>query len=523
MRTIFLVSILVNINISISQQNLISTHSFYRDQLFWIRNDMLIANNQTIYKTSYYRNSFLPTTENRYNLHENIKDSSIQYYDFAEVLYKKHLIEVKSKDCFLTISPLIDLSLGIDLKDTSSLNLFQNTRGVLIEGDLFKNFSFSTSFFENQSRFSSYEQQFINERGEFRPVSNGYAQENGVISGASRTKPFKTNGYDYSYAIGNIIYSPHKKIDLIAGNNQQFIGTGYRSMLLSDNSSYSPYFRVDYYISKRLSFNYLRSRNMNLIRKKNYTTVEGFYQPKGFGINYLTYHVTPKLNLSLFDGTIWSMGDSLQTKSVNPLFYNPIPFVSAFLKDSTCYAIQGLNLNWIVTNKIRAYSQLAIGDLDSKQLAFQLGFRGYDFFKLKNSMIQLEFNMASETMYQSKYSRLNYSNYNLPLAHTKGNAFKELVLRFNWEYKRCYIDLKSINYYLDNFNRTALLPIPKSNISTDGFVFLNQLEIGYRFNKKINLTIFANCIYRYNNATKSQNLILSTGIRTALINHYNDY
>jgi hypothetical protein len=131
--------------------------------------------------------------------------------------------------------------------------------------------------------------------------------------------------------------------------------------------------------------------------------------------------------------------------------------------------------------------------------------------------------MASETMYQSKFSRLNYSNHNLPMAHTKGNAFKELVLRFNWEYKRCYIDLKSISYYLENFNRTALLPIPKSNISTDGFVFLNQLEIGYRFNKKINLTIFANCIYRYNNATKSQNLILSTGIRTALINHYNDY
>ncbi len=523
MRTIFLVSILVNLNFLVSQQNLISTHSFYRDQLFWIHNDILITDNQTIYKTSYYRNSFLPTTENRYNLHDYIKDSSIQYYDFAEVLFKKHLIEVKSKDCFLTISPLLDLSLGKDLKDTSSLNLFQNTRGVIIEGDLFKNFSFSTSFFENQSRFSSYEQQFINERGEFRPISNGYAQENGVISGAARTKPFKTNGYDYAYAIGNIVYSPHKKIDLIAGNNQQFIGTGYRSMLLSDNSSYSPYFRVDYYISKRFSFNYLRSRNMNLIRKKVYTTVEGFYQPKGLGINYLTYHFSPKINLSLFDGTIWSMGDSLQTKSVNPLFYNPIPLVSAFLKDSTCYAIQGLNLNWIVTNKIRAYSQIAIGNLDSKQLAFQLGFRGYDLFKLNNSMIQLEFNSATATMYQSEFSRLNYSNYNLPLAHTKGNAFRELVIRFNWEYKRCYIDLKSINYYLENFNRTALLPIPKSNISPDGFVFHNQLEIGYRFNKKINLKVFANGIYRYDNATKSQNFILSTGIRTALINHYNDY
>lgn len=523
MRTIFLVSILVHFNYLISQHNLISTHSFYRDHLFRIHNDRFISNNQTINKTSYYTNSFLPTTENRCNLHDYLKDTSVQYYDFSEVLFKKHLVEVKSKDCFLTISPLVDLSLGRDLKDTSSINLFQNTRGILIEGDLFKNFSFSTSFFENQSRLSSYEQLFINERGEFRPTSFGYAQENGSISGATRTKPFKTNGYDYAYAIGNIVYSPHKKIDLIAGNNQQFIGSGYRSMLLSDNSSYSPYFRVDCYISKRFSFNYLRSRNMNLVRKKTFTTVEGYYQPKGLGINYLTYNFSPKLNLSLFDGTIWSMGDSLQTKAVNPLFYNPIPFVSALLKDSTCYAIQGLNLNWIISKKIRAYSQVAIGNLDSEQLAFQIGFRGYDLFKLKNSMFQLEFNSATSTMYQSKFSRLNYSNYNLPLAHTKGNGFKELVLRFNWEYKRCYIDLKSISYYLENFNRTALLPIPKNNITPDGFLFHNQLELGYRFNKKINLTIFANAIYRYDDTSKSQNVIVSTGIRTALINHYNDY
>jgi hypothetical protein len=364
---------------------------------------------------------------------------------------------------------------------------------------------------------------FINERGEFRPISSGYAQENGSISGATRTKPFKTKGYDYAYAIGNIIYSPHKKIDLIAGNNQQFIGSGYRSMLLSDNSSYSPYFRVDYYISKRFSFNYLRSRNMNLVRKKTFTTVEGFYQPKGLSVNYLTFHASNYVNISLFDGSIWAMGDSLKTRPVNPLFYNPVPIVSAFLNDSISYSIQGFNLNWQLGQNIRSYAQFAIGKLDFKQIAYQIGFRIYDPLKLKKSMVQLEFNSASNNMYQSQFSRLNYSNYNLPLAHTKGNAFKELVLRFNWEYKRCYMDVKSISYYLENFNRTALLPIPKNNITPNGFVFHNQLELGYRFNKKINLTIFANAIYRYDDTSKSQNFIVSSGIRTALINHYNDY
>jgi hypothetical protein len=517
MRIHFILFILVISKSIFSQHNLISTHTFFRDKLLanW--------NNNQSSSGSYIGNSFLPVTENRFNLPLKLKDTSIQYYEFAEVLYKKHLAELKSNDCFLTISPLMDLSLGKDLKDTSSINLFQNTRGIQIEGDLFKNFSFSTTFFENQAIFSNYEREFIRERGEFKYSGTNLVQQNAVIPGGGRTKKFKENGYDYAFAIGNIVYSPHKKIDLIAGNNQQFIGSGYRSLLLSDNSFSSPYFRMDYYISKRISFNYLRSRNMNLIRKKTYTTVEGYFQPKGLGVNYLTYHVSSKINLSLFDGTIWSMGDSLQTKAVNPLFYNPIPFVSALLNDSTCYAIQGLNVNWIITNKIRSYGQIGIGNLDSKQFAFQVGLRAYDLFKLKNSMVQLEFNSATSTMYQSKFSRLNYSNYNLPLAHTKGNAFKELVFRFNWEYKRCYLDLKSITYYLENFNRSGLLPIPKSNISPDGFVFHNQLEMGYRFNKKVNLTIFANGIYRFDNTSKDQNLILSVGIRTALINHYNDY
>lgn len=518
MRILFVLLILVISKGYFSQHNLISTQTFYRDQLFANR-----KNSRNTDSTTYCGNSFLPITENRFNLPLYLKDNSSQLYEFAEVLFKKHLFELKSKDCFLTVSPLFDLSLGRDLKDTSSVNLFQNTRGILIEGDLFKNFSFSTAFFENQAIFSNYEREFIRERGEFKYSGNNLVQQNAVIPGGGRTKKFKENGYDYAFAIGNIIYSPHKKIDLIAGNNQQFIGSGYRSMLLSDNSSYSPYFRVDYYISKRLSFNYLRSRNMNLIRKKTYSTVEGYYQPKGLGVNYLTFHVLNNLNLSLFDGTVWSMGDSLQTKSANPLFYNPIPFVSALLKDSTCYTIQGLNVNWIITNKIRSYGQIGFGNLDSKQVAYQVGLRAYDLFKLKKSMIQLEFNSASSSMYQSKFSRLNYSNYNLPLAHSKGNGFKELVFRFNWEYKRCYIDLKSISYNLENFNRTALLPIPKSNISPNGFVFHNQLEMGYRFNKKINLTIFANGIYRFDEISKSENFILSAGIRTALINHYNDY
>jgi hypothetical protein len=183
----------------------------------------------------YVGSGFLPIIESDYNLNQRIQDSSVFYSDFTIGLNRKHMVELEGKDYFLTISALGHLSVGRDLLDTSNLNLFQNTRGVLVEGDLFKNFSFSTSFFENQARFSAFESQFVADHGEMYTYWYGYQQQNGVVPGAARTKPFKVNAFDYAYAIGSLIYKPIKRLSIVAGNNQQFIGSGYRSMLLSDN------------------------------------------------------------------------------------------------------------------------------------------------------------------------------------------------------------------------------------------------------------------------------------------------
>ena len=172
------------INVS-SQHNLISTHSFYRDKLF-----------ETSRTESYNGNSFLPLTEANYDLQKHLKDTSIFYYDFAVTVFKKQLVEIKTEDCFLTISPTFNFSLGRDLKEENPRNLFQNTRGFIIEGDIAKNFSFATTFYENQARFSNYESDFISSHGEFYFNGNGlnYNMQNGVIPGSTRTKEFKKDG-----------------------------------------------------------------------------------------------------------------------------------------------------------------------------------------------------------------------------------------------------------------------------------------------------------------------------------------
>ena len=496
----------------LSQTNLISTHSYYRDQLM-----------NSTRPNSYAGNGFLPITESDYNLPSAIRDSSVLYNDLAVGLLRKHMVELEGKDYFLTISAIGQLSLGRDLLDTSKANLFQNTRGILVEGDLFKNFSFSTSFFENQARFSDFESQFIQNNGEFYTYWYGYNQQNGVVAGAARTKPFKTNAFDYAYAVGSFIYKPIKQLSIIAGNNQQFIGSGYRSMLLSDNTCGSPYLRVDYKLNSKWTLNFLRARHMNLVRKKTYSTVEAYYQPKGFSVNYISYQLSKKSIISFFEGSTWSMGDSLSTKSINPLYFIPVPGVSALVSKNT-YTIYGLNYSQILFSNFRIYSQIAIGSGGKNQFAAQIGTRYHNPYNLKNTMVQMEFNMASKNMYSDSYARLNYSNYNLPLAHIKGTGFKELLLRFNTEIHRFYLDIKSSTYFLNNYNNTALLPVRLTLQEENGVILNNQVEVGFRFNTKLNVNIFGNMIWRSEmlDVTKS-NLIFQAGIRTGLMSQCNDY
>ncbi|MCF8328794.1 MAG: hypothetical protein K9I37_00505 [Crocinitomicaceae bacterium] len=436
-----------------------------------------------------------------------------------------HLIKVKGEDFKLEISPLFNFSLGKDLLDSSNQFLYQNSRGIIILGDITPRFSFSTSFYENQARFSSYENSYMKEHGEIYPtVNNQYNVQNAVVPGAARTKPFKNGGFDYGYAIGNFVFRATKNITVMAGNNQQFIGAGYRSLLLSDNAVGSPYIRVDYQFFPRWTFNYLRSRLLNLVRKPNYTTVEGNYQAKGLAVNYISFAATSRLTISLFDGAIWAKGDSLKTSALNPLYYSPVPFLAHLVSDSTAYAITGLNFNWLITSNIRLYGQAAFARWKKIETAFQLGGRSYEFVGLKSLFMQMEYNQVSSHMYQAPAQFLSYSQYNLPLAHTKGNGFREIVFRINWRWKSFGIEGKSIVYQLIDHQKNTLLPITKYSDNENNWLALEQVELSYQINKKLNLSVFSNLTYRFNSPSIDQkNLLLNAGIRTSLINHYNDY
>jgi len=499
-----------------AQQNYHSMHPFFKDKMYGATHKM----------EAYSGNGFYPVNEDEYNLSAKIADTSRQYNTFSYVLFQKHLLEFKGENFYLAISPVFDFSYGLDFQDTSKRRLFQNTRGFHVEGDLFKNFSFSTSLYENQSRNTRYQSQYFAGNGEMyvNHTDSSYFTQNAVIPGSGRTKPFKVDAFDYGYAVGNVVYKPFKVLTLSAGNTSHFIGDGYRSMLLSDNSYSAPYYQVNYRFLPKWELIYLRTRWMNLLRKPISTSVEAYYEPKGYAVNYLSFQGSKKLSISLFEGTIYSRGDSIISKHVHPLYYNPIPLLGSFLlNNEQINSMIGLNIGYTAFPNVRIYGQLAYNNF-SNGIGGQLGARFSEPFKVKNLFVQLEGNYASSQLYSSNTSRLNYSHYNLPLAHTKGQGFVEAILRVNYEWKRVYVDVKSVSYVLSNYNDYSLLPVQTIANSYSGNVFYNSLEFGYRFNRKMNFSVFANGLFRMDShSSQVSTFMLSFGIKTSLMNHYFDF
>lgn len=499
-----------------AQQGLVPIQSFYKDQL--------LANKSG---QPYNEGSFYPANELDYNLLKYINDSTKQYYKVTSILFKKHVVDLKREKFHLKISPIMNFAMGRDLSDTVSRNLFQNTRGVHVECDLLHNFSFSTSLYENQGRFSNYESDYYQSIGELYPSTDTtYNSQNAMIPGGARTKPFKGDGFDYAFAVGYFMYQPFKWARITAGNNALFIGDGHRSILLSDNHSNAPYFRLDFKISPKWSYSYARLRNMNLVRKKASSSVEAYYEPKGLSINYLTFKPTPKMTISLFESGQWNRTDSTGTsRNAHPLFYNPIPGFSQFLIDkSELSSLIGLNFGAQVANKHRIYAQFGMYEFDTDKVATQIGYRGYDFFGLKDFLFQFEYNYVSSQMYQGTNRRLNYTNYNLSLGPIKGNGFSEFLMRTNYTIKRIYAELEMDYYILKDYRSLALMPIDFNQNTFTGATLFTNLEIGYRFNRKMNLSVFGSWTYRATTAIGVANAnLINVGIKTGFVNHYKDF
>jgi hypothetical protein len=340
-------------------------------------------------------------------------------------LWNEHLLEVIGEGYWFNLDFLLDVQLGKDNSDVSYT--FNNTRTLTVQGGLGNNFSFSATVYESQGRFAGYINDFISDNSStFKP-----AFSEGLVPGRGKAKGFKTDAFDYPVAEGYLAYTPNKFLQFQFGNGKNFIGDGYRSLLLSDVSSPMPYLKMSASLWK-LNYSNIWLWGTDVTAP---AVVNNEHARKYVAIHYLSININDRLNIGLFETAISKGNQGFDIGFMNPLmFYRSVEFSRG---EDAGNAMLGLTAKYKLKENLILYSQLAvdefsfgkIGDLGywGNKFGFQLGAKYFDAFNVKDLFLQGEINSVRPYTFAHKDPVLNFGNYSQPLGHAWGANFWEAI------------------------------------------------------------------------------------------------
>lgn len=441
-----------------------------------------------------------------------------------------------NKDQFkFTIDPLMNYEAG---KEAEFDNIsWINTRGFLINGAIGDNFSFSTRFNENQAVFNDYRGNIVSDYG--------------VVPGQGRPKRHKDIGYDYAFSEAYVSYQATQHFNFQFGHGKNFIGDGYRSLLLSDHAFSYPYFKIttDVWNIKYVN---LWSQHQDFTTKYPYGTA---YDKKWASMHYLDWSVTPWLNIGLFEAIIWQNADSTGHRGFDVNYANPVIFFRPveFSVGSPDNALMGINGKLTLWKNQIFYGQFMLDEFKLSEIknlsegwwgnkyAIQAGYKTYDLFNLKHIDIQTEVNYARPFIYSHLSSLKNYGHYNVPLAHPMGSNFLESVSFVRYNYKRIFFegrfsyakhgrDTVGLNFGNDIFKPYTTRPEwheydNKLGQAESVTLKYATVTLAYLINPATNLNVYLSYTNR-NESSASINTnqsLITFGIRTSLQNFYYDY
>lgn len=517
---IFLFSVL---DIMAQQQNLPFNHTFNQTEQKYFNNSKTgvhstfkpVLESKSLAVTP--PDSILKGRELNY-FNENLKKKD--YSDrswISRKLFLEHLVKVDSGKFYLTVDPLMNFQLGSDRKDSTEFadtsNLYRNTRGFIVRGNIGEKVSFSTWFYENQAVYPAYVSDFV--------------ESSNVAPGQGRVKDFKRVGYDFASAGGYVSYSPAPFLNLQTGNGKFFIGDGYRSLLLSDNSFNYPYFKTSLWLLKdKIQYNIIYTAFQNVNRLNTNTATEALFERKSGNFHFLNWRVNDYLHLGLFEAGIWQTQDSSGTKPFNIASLNPLIGVNTAVYgfDDLNNHLAGLNLKVMTPFDLTFYGQLMADGTSSSEMGYQAGlsYRG-----ISGLSLRMEYNQTKSGAYRlPQNEKQNYFHYNQPLGHTLGSGVKEFIGIINYRFGRAYARLKGISIERDyqsmETNPLDIRFIYRPNVKT---LYLSA-EAGFIVNPSANLVVYGGATQREveNQAYGfKETLYIYAGIKTSLRNLYFDF
>ncbi len=333
-----------------------------------------------------------------------------------------HFVDVHNDHFDLHVDPILYGHIGYD-KDVNKKHGFINTRGVRIRATIDKKLSLFSQITENQVRYPNFIKELVDSTG--------------TIPGQGFYQDFKSGGgYDYFEPKGYLSFNALKHVNLQFGYDKHFIGDGYRSLFISENSN-----------------NYAFLKFNTNVWKINYTNIyaemakDGTQGPdtlvgkKYVVMHHLGFDVNDWLNVGLFESIAFGRSDHFEFHYLNPvIFYRAIEQNLG----SPDNAIIGLDYSALIKNKFKLYGQLVLDEFKVDELfggdqswtnkfGFQQGIKYVDAFGLKNFDAQLEYNRVRPYVYQHNNLRSSFTHYGQPLAHPLGASFSEVIAVGNFQ------------------------------------------------------------------------------------------
>lgn len=477
-----------------------------------------------ILSDSLHHTAMKPFVEDRFDLTEVQyfkRDTSKYYYKFSTLFWRDNLVKVKQEDFVLTVDPLFDFSFTKDFADTSSyadtVRIWNNSRGVRIEADIADVVSFQTTIFESQSYFPSY----------LKAISDSL----GVVPGMARWKLFRTSGFDYGMSGGILSIAARNWLNIQFGHGKNFIGHGYRSVLLSDAAINYPYLKLTgYFFRGKLQYSATVAQLQSLNRLPLGEVPEALFSKKSASFNYLSWKPNASIEIGLFESTIWQHWDSSGVKPFNPAILVPVigAGVSMNSFDGVNNSMLGINAKIRLYEGLSVYGQLAADQTGANGNAFQIGTKYLDFF-IPQLDLQFEWNYVGSTMYRSTHTLQNYGHFNQSLGTVAGSGSQEFVgimsfarkkfisqLKFNW-IQRKDINKNGLNNVISKTESLVVAP--------HQYVQQWELQAGWRINPKTNMQLlfgFTDRLQRPDLLFRHTSALFVT-FRTSLNNRYFDF
>lgn len=445
-------------------------------------------------------------------------------------LYKTRgdFFSVNEPDFFLAVNPVLQQQQSLEFGNGK--RVFLNAKGLTVRGLIAKRVGFDAYVTDNQERGPEFVEQWINNYN--------------AVPGAGFYKPFKKTAVDYIDARGSIHFSAAKYFRFQFGYDKNFIGNGYRSLLLSDFGNS--------YLFARINTSIWKIQYNNLFMELTPQTIQinagnKLLDKKYAVIHHLSVNVTPSINVGLFEAVIFGRKNKFELSYLNPVIFLRASEQQAGSADN---AIIGFDFKANAGHQGQLYGQIVLDEFLLKELrsrngwwgnkfGLQFGAKYIDAFENKNLDLQTEVNIVRPFTYSHFDSVANYTHYNQPLAHPLGSNFIEAIGLVHYQLQPKWTVRGRIIFWkqgIDTGNANLGNNIFKTNTTRSGDYgykiaanpsakgFNTSVLVSYEW--KENLFLESSLLFRHFKTTTTgvdNALMLTVGIRMNMFRREYDY